>query len=248
MMSSYRIIRLIKKYKSIQEKQNKISFMVGFNSFISYFFLIISLKSTSLTNIVFVAHLFPFLLLVNHSISKSSNLSIHQLVSLFLYIICFFIILIPALFRDPGPGIGIYLLSIIFKFVANKTVNDFNKIDVDLLMLNIGFYNVFFGGILMIIFFDKMEYISKFMWFLIFLNALTSYFMKIFLNKVLKYENNEPKLMILNIIILAFVIPIDYFIFDQIFYKNYLVLLFSFIEIFFLCKDLKKGVKSKNNI
>ena len=97
------------------------------------------------------------------------------------------------------------------------------------------------------------------MWILILLNVMSSYFMKIFMNKVLRKninerndnENtnnerntNELKLMILNIIIMYFTLPIDFYIFGEKFYYNYLVLLFSFIEIFLFYKIVKKILKS----
>ena len=247
MMSFYRIFRSLKKYKSFQKKGNKIKFINGLNSFISYFFSIAGLDSTSLTNVVFIEHLFPFLLLLNQSIVKTENISIPQYACFFIYIFCFLFIFIPALYRDPGPGIALYLFSIIFKFSANKYSNNSKDTDVDILMLNIGFYNAFIGGILIVIMFDEINHVGKFMWFLIALNALTSYFMKIFFNKVLKSDNKEQKLMILNIIILLFVIPIDYFLFKQIFYYNYLVLLLFSVEIFFFYKQIKKVIKSENN-
>ena len=248
MMSFYRIFRSFKKFQIIKKEGKEINFAEGFNSFISYFCSIAALDSTSLTNVIFIDHLFPILLFFNRSISKTENISSHQLASFIIYIFCFLFIFIPALYKDPGPGVVLYLLSVIFKFAANKYGHNSKDMDVDLLMLNIGFYNVVIGGILMVIWFDQVEIFGKLIWFLILLNALTSYVMKIFLNKVLKGNNNEQNLMILNIIIMIFAVPIDYYFFKQIFYYNYLVLLFSSVEIFFFYKYIKKVIKAGNNI
>ena len=112
-------------------------------------------------------------------------------------------------------------------------------------MLNIGFFNAFFGGIIVIITFDQIEHIGKVSWILIILNALTTYFMKIFLNKVLKgNSNNEQKLMILNVLVMLFVLPFDFYVFGQTFYYNYLVIIFSFVDFFFFFKKVKKFIKS----
>ena len=111
-------------------------------------------------------------------------------------------------------------------------------------MLNIGFFNAFFGGIIVITTFDKVESVGKLKWILIILNAFMTYYMKIFINKVLKGDANEQKLLIFNVLSLIFAIPIDYYFFGLTFYYNYFVLIFSFIEIFFFYKKIKKVIKS----
>ena len=114
-------------------------------------------------------------------------------------------------------------------------------------MLNIGFYNAFFGGFIVIMTFNQVEHIGKFIWILIILNALCTYFMKIFLNKVLKGNANEQKLMILNVLTLFLILPFDFYIFGQTFYYNYLVIIFSFVEVFFFYKKVRKVIKSDTN-
>ena len=257
LMSFYRIFRLMKKFKSNKTENIKINFIAGFNSFISYFCLISSINSTSLTNIVFITRLFPFFIILNRI--KESKLLSYHLAWFITYIITFLFIFFPALYRESGFGVLFFLFSICFKFSSYKYLSKAKGINIDFLMLNIGFYNTFFGGIIVITKFDQIEYISGFMWILILLNVMSSYFMKIFMNKVLRKninerndnENtnnerntNELKLMILNIIIMYFTLPIDFYIFGEKFYYNYLVLLFSFIEIFLFYKIVKKILKS----
>ena len=116
MMSFYRIFRLMKKFKSIQKENIKMNFMVGLTSFLSFFFLIASIDSTSLTNIVFISRLYPFLVMLNHTLTKPENISNHQLVSFIIYFFSFLIIFFPALYQDTGFGVVYALLSIIFKF------------------------------------------------------------------------------------------------------------------------------------
>ena len=244
-MGFYRIIRLIKKFKSTEKENIKINFIAGFNSFLSYFFLTASIASTSLTNITFITRLYPYLIMLNNHLSRDVNIPKSQLVSFLIYIFSFLIIFFPALYRESGFGVFFCLLSIIFKFSSLQYLSKAKGVNIDLLMLNIGFYNAFFGGIIVIITFDQIEHIGKVSWILIILNALTTYFMKIFLNKVLKgNSNNEIKLMILNVLVLIFVLPFDFYVFGQTFYYNYLVLIFSFVDFFFFYKKVKKFIKS----
>ena len=247
MMSFYRIFRLMKKFKSIQKENIKMNFMVGLNSFLSFFFLIASIDSTSLTNIVFISRLYPFLVMLNHTITKPENISNHQLVSFIIYFFSFLIIFFPALYQDAGFGVVYALLSIIFKFSSLAYLSNAKGLNVDLLMLNIGFFNAFFGGLIVVTTFDEIEHVGKFMWILIILNALCTYFMKIFLNKVLKGNGGEQKLMFLSVIALIFIIPFDFYVFEQPFYYNDLVLIFSFTEIYFFYKTVKKVIKTNTN-
>ena len=247
MMSFYRIFRLMKKFKSIQKENIKMNFMVGLNSFLSFFFLIASIDSTSLTNIVFISRLYPFLVMLNHTLTKPENISNHQLVSFIIYFFSFLIIFFPALYQDTGFGVVYALLSIIFKFSSMTYLSNAKGLNVDLLMLNIGFFNAFFGGLIVVTTFDEIEHVGKFMWILIILNALCTYFMKIFLNKVLKGNGGEQKLMFLSVIALLFIIPFDFYVFEQPFYYNDLVLIFSFTEIYFFYKTVKKVIKTNTN-
>ena len=247
MMSFYRIFRLMKKFKTNKKENIKINFIVGLNSFISYFCLIAAIDSTSLTNIVFITRLYPFLVMLIRIISKTENFSNRYLINFLIYIFSFFFIFIPALFRESGFGVVFCLISVIFKFSSLKYLSNAKSLNVDLLMLNVGFYNAFFGGLIIITTFDKMESVGKLMWILIILHALTIYFMKIFMNKVLKGNANEQKLMILLVFINFLILPFDFYIFGQIFYYNYLVILFSFVEFFFFYKKVRKVIKSDTN-
>ena len=247
MMSFYRIFRLMKKFKSIQKENIKMNFMVGLTSFLSFFFLIASIDSTSLTNIVFISRLYPFLVMLNHTLTKPENISNHQLVSFIIYFFSFLIIFFPALYQDTGFGVVYALLSIIFKFSSLTYLSNAKGLNVDLLMLNIGFFNAFFGGLIVVTTFDEIEHVGKFMWILIILNALCTYFMKIFLNKVLKGNGGEQKLMFLSVIALLFIIPFDFYVFEQPFYYNDLVLILSFTEIYFFYKTVKKVIKTNTN-
>ena len=247
MMSFYRIFRLMKKFKSIQKENIKMNFMVGLTSFLSFFFHIASIDSTSLTNIVFISRLYPFLVMLNHTLTKPENISNHQLVSFIIYFFSFLIIFFPALYQDTGFGVVYALLSIIFKFSSLTYLSNAKGLNVDLLMLNIGFFNAFFGGLIVVTTFDEIEHVGKFMWILIILNALCTYFMKIFLNKVLKGNGGEQKLMFLSVIALLFIIPFDFYVFEQPFYYNDLVLIFSFTEIYFFYKTVKKVIKTNTN-
>jgi drug/metabolite transporter (DMT)-like permease len=216
------------KFKSFQKENIKMNFMVGLSSFLSYFFLMASIDSTSLTNIVFISRLYPFLVMFYHTLTKPENISNHQLISFIIYVFSFLIIFFPALYRDTGFGVVYCLLSILFKFTSLQYLSNAKGLNVDLLMLNIGFFNAFFGGIIVITTFDEVDHIGKFIWLLILLNALCTYFMKIFLNKVLKGDDNEQKLMFLSVIALLFIMPFDFYVYEQNFYYNYLVLIFSF--------------------
>ena len=247
MMSFYRIFRLMNKFKSFQKENIKMNFMVGLSSFLSYFFLMASIDSTSLTNIVFISRLYPFLVMFYHTLTKPENISNHQLISFIIYVFSFLIIFFPALYRDTGFGVVYCLLSILFKFTSLQYLSNAKGLNVDLLMLNIGFFNAFFGGIIVITTFDEIDHIGKFIWLLIMLNALCTYFMKIFLNKVLKGDDNEQKLMFLSVIALLFIMPFDFYVFEQNFYYNYLVLIFSFAEFFFFYKKVKKVIKTNTN-
>ena len=86
MMGFYRIFRLMKKFKSIQKENVQINFKVGLNSFFSYFFLVASIDSTSLTNIVFITRLYPFLVMLIRIISKTENFSNRYLINFLIYI------------------------------------------------------------------------------------------------------------------------------------------------------------------
>lgn len=244
LMSIYRIFRSMKKFKSNKKENLKINFIVGAISFLSYFFLTTSVDTTSLTNIVFISRIYPFLLMMNRILTDNASISSQKIISFLIYIVSFLIIFFPALYRESGFGVLFCLISVILKFSSFKYLTKAKGINIDLLMLNIGFYNAFFGGIIVITTFDKIEHIGKIKWILIILNAFMTYFMKIFMNKVLKGERNEQKLIILNILVLIFVMPIDYYTFGQVFYYNYLVIVFSFIEVYFFYKKIKKVIKS----
>ena len=171
MMSFYRIFRLMKKFKTNKKENIKINFIVGLNSFISYFCLIAAIDSTSLTNIVFITRLYPFLVMLIRIISKTENFSNRYLINFLIYIFSFFFIFIPALFRESGFGVVFCLISVIFKFSSLKYLSNAKSLNVDLLMLNVGFYNAFFGGLIIITTFDKIESVGKLMWILIILHA-----------------------------------------------------------------------------
>ena len=246
LMSFYRIFRSIKKYQSLKEKEKltQINFLHGIYSFIIYGSLLASLAWTSLTNIVLITRLFPFLVMFNRFISESISIPSYHLYCFLGYIFCFLMIFIPLLSTEQAPGILFGLISVFFKFISNKFWSKAKGIQVDILILNIGFYSAYVGGILMVIIYNKMEHIGKLLWLLIILNAFTTYIMKIFLNKLIKNIRNNKKLLILNIMILIFAIPIDLIIFKERFSYYYLVLFCLSIDIFFF---YKKVIKSKEN-
>ena len=246
LMSFYRIFRSIKKYYAIKgrEKLAQLNFIDGLYSFIAYASLLASLNWTSLTNVVFIVRLFPFISMFNRFISESQSIPSYHLYCFVLYIFIFFIIFIPLIGTDQSPGIFLSLLSVIFKFISNKFWSQAKGIKVDILVLNIGFYSAYIGGILMVITYNKMEHIGKLLWCLIILNAFCIYIMKIFLNKLIKNNTNNQKLLVLNLVILFFAYPIDIFLFKERFSLYYLVLVFLFVDIFLF---YKKVIKSKEN-
>ena len=182
--------------------------------------------------------------MLKRTITDNTSISNQKLTSLIIYLLSFLIIFFPALYRETGIGVLFCLISVILKFSSVKYLTKAKGINIDLLMLNIGFFNAFFGGFVVITTFDEVEHVGKVMWILIILNAFTTYYMKIFINKVLKGDANELKLLIFNVLSLIFAVPIDYYSFGQTFYYNYLVLIFSFIEVFFFYKKIKKVIKS----
>ena len=113
-----------------------------------------------------------------------------------------------------------------------------------MLILNIGFYSAYFGGILMVIFYNKMEHIGTFLWLLIILNAFTTYIMKIFLNKLINNNLNYTKLLVFNLMALLFALPIDLILFNEHFSYFYILLFLLSIDIFFFYKNV---IKTKDN-
>ena len=243
LMSFYRIFRSIKKCKFKDKILYQNNWSDGFYSFIAYAGLLISLNWTSLTNVILTNRLFPFIFMFSSLISKSKSIPTYYLYCFCAYLLCIIFIFFPLLKTDQAPGIIICIISEIFRFVANKTSSQVKGIKIDILILNIGFYSVYVGGIIMVIIYDKMEHISKLLWLLIIINTFNTYVMKIFLNKLIKNNNNQ-KLLICNLLILAFSIPIDFFLFNEKFSFNYFALIFLSIDIFFF---YKKVIKSKGN-
>lgn len=246
LMSFYRIFRSMKKLKAMKEKEdyNQYSFLGGIFSFITYGGLLAALNFTSLTNVVLIIRLFPFIAIFKGFISESISIPSYHLYCFLAYLFCFLIIFIPLMGTDQAPGIFLCLISVIFKFIANKKGYRAKGIKIDIIVSTIGFYSALFGGILMIMIYNKMEHISKFLWFLIILNAFTTYIMKIFLNKLLKNKSNFNKLLILNIVLLIIAFPLDLIIFKVKFSFFYLVLVLLSIDIFYF---YKKVIKSKEN-
>ena len=247
LMSFYRIFRSIKKYQAIREKEQltQVNILQGIYSFIIYGSLLASLNWTSLTNVVLITRLFPFIVMFNNFISESKSIPSYHLYCFLAYIFCFLMIFIPLLNTNQAPGIFLCLISVIFKFITNKFWSQAKGIKVDILVLNIGFYSAYIGGILMVIIYDKMQHIGKLGWFLIILNALATYNMKIFLNKLIKNKRNNQKLLILNIMILIIALPIDLLFFKERFGYYYFVLVFLSVDIFFF---YKKVIKKKTII
>ena len=247
LMSFYRIFRSIKKYQAIREKEQltQVNIMQGIYSFIIYGGLLASLNWTSLTNVVLITRLFPFIVMFNNFISESKSIPSYLLYCFLAYIFCFLMIFIPLLNTNQAPGIFLCLISVIFKFITNKFWSQAKGIKMDILVLNIGFYSAYIGGILMVIIYDKMQHIGKLGWFLIILNALATYIMKIFLNKLIKNKRNNLKLLILNIMTLIIALPIDLLFFKERFSYYYFVLVFLSIDIFFF---YKKVIKQKTII
>ena len=247
LMSFYRIFRSIKNYQAIREKEQltQVNILQGIYSFIIYGCLLASLNWTSLTNVVLITRLFPFIVMFNNFISESKSIPSYHLYCFLAYIFCFLMIFIPLLNTNQAPGIFLCLISVIFKFITNKFWSKAKGIKVDILVLNIGFYSAYIGGILMVIIYDKMQHIGKLGWFLIILNALATYNMKIFLNKLIKNKRNNQKLLILNIMILIIALPIDLLFFKERFSYYYFVLVFLSIDIFFF---YKKVIKQKTII
>ena len=216
LMSFYRIFRSIKKYNALEkEKLSEFNFLEGIYSFITYGGLLASLNWTSLTNVVLITNIF-----------------------------CFFIIFIPLLGSEQAPGILLCLISVIFKFISNKYQKKTKGIKIDMLILNIGFYSAYFGGILMVIFYNKMEHIGTFLWLLIILNAFTTYIMKIFLNKLINNNLNYTKLLVFNLMALLIALPIDLILFNEHFSYFYILLFLLSIDIFFFYKNV---IKTKDN-
>ena len=247
LMSFYRIFRSIKKYQAIREKEQltQVNILQGIYSFIIYGGLLASLNWTSLTNVVLITRLFPFIVMFNKFISASISIPSYLLYCFLAYIFCFLMIFIPLLNTNQAPGIFLCLISVIFKFITNKFWSQAKGIKIDILVLNIGFYSAYIGGILMVIIYDKMQHIGKLGWFLIILNALATYNMKIFLNKLIKNKRNNLKLLILNIMILIIALPIDLLFFKERFNYYYFVLVLLSIDIFFF---YKKVIKQKTII
>ena len=247
LMSFYRIFRSIKKYQAIKEKEQltQVNVLQGIYSFIIYGGLLASLNWTSLTNVVLITRLFPFIVMFNNFIYESKSIPSYHLYCFLAYIFCFLMIFIPLLNTNQAPGIFLCLISVIFKFITNKFWSQAKGIKVDILVLNIGFYSAYLGGILMVIIYDKMQHIGKLGWFLIILNALASYNMKIFLNKLIKNKRNNLNLLILKIMILIIALPIDLLFFKERFSYYYFVLVFLSIDIFFF---YKKVIKQKTII
>ena len=245
-MSFYRIFRSMKKILIIKDKDNlnQYNFLEGIYAFLSYAGLLASLNFTSLTNVVLITRLFPFIALFKSLISESISIPSYHLYCFIGYLFCFCILFIPLIGSEEAPGIFLCLISVIFKFIANKKGNRQKGIKIDLIVSTIGFYSALFGGILMVIIYNKMEHISKFLWCLIILNAFTTYIMKIFLNKLIKNITNFRKLLILNIAILIIAFPVDLIIFKEKFSLLYFVLVLLSIDIFFF---YKKVFKSKAN-
>ena len=245
LMSFYRIFRSIKKYKAMKdkEKMTQINFLHGIYSFITYSCLLASLKWTSLSNVTFITRLYPFIAMFNRYISISESIPTHHIYCFIVYIICFLIIFIPLLSSNQAPGIFLCLISSIFKFISNKYWSQSKGIKVDILVLNIGFHSACIGGFLMVILYNKMEYIGKWLWCLIILNAFTTYYMKIFFNKLIKNNSNNQKLLIFNLMILIFTLPIDYTLFKEKFGYYYLVLICLSIDLFFFYKKVIKPKK-----
>ena len=247
LMSFYRIFRSIKKYQAIKEKEQltQANVLQGIYSFIIYGGLLASLNWTSLTNVVLITRLFPFIVMFNNFISESKSIPSYHLYCFLAYIFCFLMIFIPLLNTNQAPGIFLCLILIIFKFIKNKFWSQAKGIKMDILVLNIGFYSAYIGGILMVIIYDKMQHIGKLGWLLIILNALATYNMKIFLNKLIKNKRNNIKLFILKIMILIIALPIDLLFFKERFSYYYFVLVFLYIDIFFF---YKKVIKQKTII
>ena len=246
LMSFYRIFRSIKKYNALKEKEkiSDFNFLEGIYSFITYGGLLASLNWTSLTNVVLITRLFPFITMFNRLIAESKSIPSYHLYCFFVYIFCCCLIFIPLIGSNQTPGIFLCLISVIFKFVSNKYQFKTKRIKIDIIILNIGFYSAYFGGILMVIFYDKMEHIGKLLWFLIILNAFTTYIMKIFLNKLVKNNFNYRKLLLLNLMALIIALPIDLIIFNEHFSYFYLILILLSLDIFFF---YKKVIKSKDS-
>ena len=245
LMSFYRIFRSIKKYNTLKEKEkiSDFNFLEGIYSFITYGGLLASLNWTSLTNVVLITRLFPFITMFNRFIHESKSIPSYYLYCFFIYIFCFCIIFFPLIGSNQTPGIFLCLISVIFKFVSNKYQYKEKGIKIDIIILNIGFYSAYFGGILMVIFYNKMEYIGKLAWVLIILNAFTTYIMKIFLHKLVKNIFNHRKLLLFNILSLIIALPIDSIIFNEHFSYFYLILILLSIDIFFF---YKKAIKAKD--
>lgn len=246
LMSFYRIFRSIKKYKALKEKEklSEFNFLEGIYSFLVYGGLLASLNWTSLTNVVLITRLFPFISLFNTLISESQSIPSFYLYCFFAYIFCFCIIFIPLIGSEQTPGIFLCLISVFFKFISNKYQYKAKGIKIDILILNIGFYSAYIGGILMVIFYNKMEHIGKLLWFLIILNAFTTYIMKLFFNKLVKNNLNYIKLLLFNLMTLIIALPIDLILFNEHFSYFYLVLVLLLIDIYFF---YKKVIKSKEN-
>ncbi len=248
LMSFYRIFRSIKKYKAVKDKEKllQIDYLQGIYSFISYSGLMASLNWTSLTNVIFITRLFPFIVMFNTFISYSQSIPAHYIYCFIAYILCFLIIFIPLLSTDQAPGILLCVTSSIFKIISNKYWFQTKGIKVDIIVVSIGFHSACIGGILMVIIYNKMGNISALMWLLIILNAFAAYLMKIFFNKLIKNKTNNQKLLLCNVIILIFALPIDSFLFKVKFSYYYLVLFCLSIDLFFFYKKVIKAKKNNN--
>ena len=250
LMSFYRIFRSLNKIRAMKDKDNleRFNFFEGIFSFLSYGGLLASLNFTSLTNVVLITRLFPYIAMFKNLISESNSIPSYYLYCFLAYLFCFCIIFIPLIGSDQAPGIFLCLISIIFKLISNKKGRRHKGIKIDLTISTIGFYSALFGGILMVITYNKMEHISKLLWCLIILNTFTTYIMKIFLNKLIKNNLNFQKLLLLNLVILIIAFPIDLTIFKEKFSLLYSVLaLFSMDIFFFYNKEVKPKVIDNNN-
>ncbi|MCQ2816474.1 MAG: hypothetical protein MJ252_04320 [archaeon] len=240
-----RISMTVNKLIALKKEDFLPLFKNGFLSFISYAFQMYSIYLLSLTNLSIIIRLFPFLFLLTSNLNDQYVIHNDLRISFFFSLLMFFIILLRNIDGTYILGIFTCLLSIIFKVISCLSWKGSKGVMKDFLLLDIGYLSSGVGLVFIIFLRNQMENISSIAWIFLIFNALTIYYKKIFLLKLLSNNDNIDKIIIYNIAMILLNLVLDVFIFGYTYDGYYLALIVLVINSFFFCQSVLRKLQKK---
>ena len=241
----YRVVMTLEKLSRRNASDFKLIFNAGVFSFFGFALDNLSVYFTSVSNIIMLSRLFPFMVLMTENIVNDFELTSSEVNCMIVSVIIVLGIMLRFVDSIQFFGFICALAGMAMKTIAITLWKSAKGISVDIVMMSIGVLSCIFGGTGMMIKNSSMRKIGL-KWFIVVINAICSYYSRIFVLKIVKNTRNMDKVIVMNLLAVLMCFIVDYFCFEVKFDFFYLVLCIVVINsIFFTISVLKKAQSNK---